>query len=265
MLVCKTCDRNEDEVKIFKKSSICVSCKGKLNYQKVKETKLKKCKEYYENNKEKYSELNKKYYNENKESILERHKEYQEENKEKYKEYYDKYKKTDKAKERNKRYSFNNKELIKKRKSEYNSKVCVKEKLKEYRENNKERINITRSEWSKNKFKYDMVFRLKLLISSSIRKAFNTNKLKKNGRTEIILGKSFEEFKLYLESKFEPWMNWDNQGLYNGELNYGWDIDHIIPISSAKNEDDIVKLNHYTNLQPLCSYTNRNIKRDTIE
>lgn len=28
-------------------------------------------------------------------------------------------------------------------------------------------------------------------------------------------------FKKYLESKFEDWMNWENRGLYNGELNYG--------------------------------------------
>ena len=27
-------------------------------------------------------------------------------------------------------------------------------------------------------------------------------------------------------------------------------------------EADIINLNHYTNLQPLCSYTNRNLKRD---
>jgi len=57
-------------------------------------------------------------------------------------------------------------------------------------------------------------------------------------------------------------MNWNNRGLYNGELNYGWDIDHIIPLSSAENEEDLYKLSHYTNLQPLCSYTNRYIKRD---
>ena len=42
------------------------------------------------------------------------------------------------------------------------------------------------------------------------------------------------------------------------------DIDHIIPISTAKTEEEIIKLNHYSNLQPLCSYTNRVIKRDKV-
>jgi hypothetical protein len=51
---------------------------------------------------------------------------------------------------------------------------------------------------------------------------------------------------------------------YNGSENFGWDIDHFIPVSSAKTEEDIVKLNHYTNLQPLCSYVNRYIKRNKI-
>ena len=64
---------------------------------------------------------------------------------------------------------------------------------------------------------------------------------------------------------FEEWMNWENKGLYNGELKYGWDIDHRIPISSATSEEEMIKLNHYTNLQPLCSYTNRYIKRDHLD
>ena len=59
-------------------------------------------------------------------------------------------------------------------------------------------------------------------------------------------------------------MNWKNWGKYDGNEKSGWDIDHIIPISSAKTEDDILKLNHYTNLQPLCSYINRYIKRDSV-
>jgi hypothetical protein len=60
-------------------------------------------------------------------------------------------------------------------------------------------------------------------------------------------------------------MNWENYGKYNGELNYGWDIDHIIPISFAKTEEDVLRLNHYSNLQPLCSYINRFIKRDKYD
>jgi hypothetical protein len=40
-------------------------------------------------------------------------------------------------------------------------------------------------------------------------------------------------------------MNWNNYGYY------GWHIDHIKPLSSAKNEFELIKLFHYTNLQPL--------------
>jgi HNH endonuclease len=81
---------------------------------------------------------------------------------------------------------------------------------------------------------------------------------------KIILGCSFEDFKIYLESKFEIWMNWGNYGLYNGELGYGWDIDHIIPISFAETEEDVIRLNHFTNLQPLCSKINRDIKSNFL-
>lgn len=60
-------------------------------------------------------------------------------------------------------------------------------------------------------------------------------------------------------------MTWENHGKYNGELNYGWDIDHKIPLSSAKTEDEIYKLNHFSNLQPLCSKINRDIKFNKID
>jgi hypothetical protein len=59
-------------------------------------------------------------------------------------------------------------------------------------------------------------------------------------------------------------MTWENRGLYNGELNYGWDIDHIIPLDTAETIQDIIRLNHYTNLQPLCSKVNRDIKKNII-
>jgi hypothetical protein len=103
---------------------------------------------------------------------------------------------------------------------------------------------------------------MKIGIRSLIRNSFNKINKNKSKLTEEILGCTFEEFKIHLESKFEPWMTWENRGLYNGELNYGWDIDHIIPLATASSEEDVIRLNHYSNLQPLCSKINRYIKRD---
>ena len=107
--------------------------------------------------------------------------------------------------------------------------------------------------------------KLKMCIRNLINTSINKNGYKKYSKTEKILGCSFEEFKIYIESKFEPWMSWDNRSNFKGSMNEGWDLDHIIPISSAKTEEEILKLNHYTNFQPLCSYKNRYIKRNKLD
>jgi hypothetical protein len=133
---------------------------------------------------------------------------------------------------------------------------------KKWQEENKEQFKEWRNNWTKEKRKNDYLFRLKENLKSSIRKSITERKFRKNTSSVNILGCSFNELRNYIESKFESWMTWENYGLYNGELNYGWDIDHIIPLSSAKTEEGIVKLNHYTNLQPLCSKVNRDIKRN---
>lgn len=49
------------------------------------------------------------------------------------------------------------------------------------------------------------------------------------------------------------------------EPNKTWDIDHIKPLVTAINESDVILLNHYTNLQPLCTYKNRFIKGCSTE
>ena len=128
---------------------------------------------------------------------------------------------------------------------------------KEWREKNKEKSR------SYNKEKYDnnSFHKLRINVRNLIGNSIRNKNFKKLSRTEQILGCSYEEFKLHLESKFETWMNWDNRGLYNGTPNYGWDIDHIVPLNTAITLDEVIKLNHYTNLQPLCSYINRNIKK----
>ena len=159
-------------------------------------------------------------------------------------------------------YIKNNKNKKIKYHSEYrknnSQKLALKSKL--YRNNNKDTINF----YFKNRKITDTQFNLSSALRSIICNSFRRNGYVKNSKTHQIIGCSFEEFKQYLESKFEPWMNWSNRGKYNGELNHGWDIDHITPLSSVETEEDMIRLNHYTNLQPLCSYINRYIKKDNI-
>ncbi len=112
------------------------------------------------------------------------------------------------------------------------------------------------------KRKKDYLSKIKTNVSGLVSNSLNFTGKKKNSKVEKILGCKITDFKFYIESKFETWMNWENKGLYNGELNNGWDLDHIIPLSSAKTTEDIIRLNHYTNLQPLCSKINRDIKKD---
>ena len=70
----------------------------------------------------------------------------------------------------------------------------------------------------------------------------------KNSKTKEILGCSFEKFKVHLEKQFKDDMSWENQGK--------WHLDHIYPVSLAKDEEELIKLNHYTNFQPLWAFDN---------
>jgi hypothetical protein len=136
----------------------------------------------------------------------------------------------------------------------------IKNYQKVYQANNKEKI----LKRQKEKRDTDPLFKLKVNLRNAINLSITKSGFKKLSRTEEILGCTFEDFKSYLESKFESWMTWENRGLYNGTFNYGWDIDHIIPLTTGKNYFEIISLNHYTNLQPLCSHYNRDVKRDCL-
>lgn len=192
----------------------------------------------------------------------ERDKEYRKKNKDKRAEY-------DRGRDKGKvklnkiiYYTLNKEEILSKRKEHYVKNKSKKlEYQKQYQTNNRE----SRNKYLSERRSSDVLFKLVTNIRNLINNSFYEQEYSKNSKTQQILGISFEELVIYIESKFESWMTWENRGLYNGKANYGWDIDHIIPLSSAKSENDLVLLNHYTNLQPLCSYINRNIKRNNIE
>jgi hypothetical protein len=153
------------------------------------------------------------------------------------------------------------------------SSEAIKIKVREYASKNQEAIKIKRLEYyQKNKLKWstyqieraavDPVYKMKVSIRKLLVKVMSGSKTQ---RCEEILGCSYSELHNHIESQFEPWMTWENKGKYSGTLNYGWDVDHIIPLCTAKTVEDIIRLNHYTNLRPLCSHVNRNIKRGKYE
>lgn len=228
---CKKCQEEKNFSEFIKRKDcrlgighICLSCNRKGSNER-----------YKKNN---YINTIKNYRKKNEDTILKYQKNYKEKTKEKTKEY---------QKEYLKKWRLNNKEKM----VEYH---------KNYYKQNKKVIIESHKKYNKEKRFKEPLFRLKESIRANINSGIKRKGFKKSLKTIEILGCSFENFKNHLESNFETWMSWNNYGLYNGQLNYGWDIDHIIPLYSAEKEVDVIKLNHYTNLQPLCSKVNRDLK-----
>jgi hypothetical protein len=129
-----------------------------------------------------------------------------------------------------------------------------KEQIKAYNQTPKAKKRIR--EYNKEKYHTDPINKLKHTINSRFNKAIKIGGYKKKSRLNEIIGCSWEQLNSHLEKQFDKKMNWDNHGTY-------WETDHIIPLASAKNEDEIYKLSHYTNLQPLYWKDNRE-KSDKI-
>jgi hypothetical protein len=179
--------------------------------------------------KEKRLEYKKIYSEINKERIYENNNKWRVENKEYIKEYYQK------NKDKKVKYYLKNKEKI-------------AESKKKYYQNNKEEINNKAKTYNKKRKEIDSLFKLKcntrVLIGNSIKNKGYT----KQSKTFKILGCSYEDFKKHLERQFTKGMTWENQGQ--------WHLDHIYPVSLAKDEQEVIKLNHYTNFQPLWAKDN---------
>jgi len=185
----------------------------------------KECKKHFmRSKKDSYSETRKKYIERNKERINKKRKEYRLKNKEHEKEIY-------------RTWSEKNKD----RRSEY---------MKDWRSKNKDKIK--ESNYIYRQKNPEFVVRTKLFknIRTRISMFLKTSKVSKNKNLTDMLGCNQKQFKEYIESKFQEGMTWDNYGLK------GWHLDHIIPISIAKTQEDLIKLNHHTNFQPLWAIDN---------
>jgi hypothetical protein len=137
-----------------------------------------------------------------------------------------------------------------------------KEKCRIYKKNNPDHFKkwVYKNKEHRKKYINDYNSNPKNKIKNSLRSRINQvlNKQYKNPRTLELVGCDYEFLMNYIQSKFTEGMSWDNYGYY------GWHIDHIIPVSSAKTKEEIYKLYHYTNLQPLWAEDNLRKSNKTL-
>jgi hypothetical protein len=157
-----------------------------------------------------------------------------------------------------------NKEKIDLRNKLYNSKN--KEKLllsrKNYENKNREEINTKRRrsylenkkkiiarcvEYQKNKYKTNPTFRTYEKYRRRINDALNVLGVNKSVHTREGLGCTAFEFKEYIQSLFEPGMNFENN------KSRKWHLHHIKPCHTfdLKDPEQQKKCFHYSNIMPM--------------
>lgn len=131
--------------------------------------------------------------------------------------------------------------------------------MKKWAENNKDVKNAINRRWKANnqgymnkyfreRRKHDPIFKASAYLRNRIGKFLKSRDLNKCSNLKDYLGCSGEYLVAHLECQFKPGMTWENQG--------DWHIDHIVPLSSASTVEEVYKLSHYSNLQPLWATEN---------
>ena len=244
MKVCSKCKIEKHSDLYNKNRSECRQCQKELKQSK----------------KDQISESGKFYYKNNKEKINSNHREYHKNNK-------------DKINERKKIYQLSKKiseplkvKIPKIKKGVDKERAKLKQRIRY--ENNKNKILEQSYVYANNRRKIDPVFKLRKNISIYIRKALKNNNSSKRGYSITnFIPYTIQELKDYLESLFEPWMNWDNHGKYNSKnwndndfRTWTWNIDHIIPQSKLPytnmEEENFRKCWALENLRPLSAKQN---------
>lgn len=124
----------------------------------------------------------------------------------------------------------------------------IKEKSLKYYKENKDIIIKKSNERNKVRRKTDPIFLLKRRLRNRLWCALQSKGWNKTNKFSQYIGCSQEQLKLHIETQFTEGMSWDNVG--------EWHIDHIIPLSSTDNPEELYKLCHYTNLQPMWALDN---------
>lgn len=131
-------------------------------------------------------------------------------------------------------------------------------KCREYRIADPERVRgydrkrrAQKTAYTRERRRTNVNFNISAILRGRIYAALNGKN--KSASTLALLGCSVDSFKLYLESKFESGMTWENYGRYPG-----WQIDHIMPcaIFSLEKPEHQRRCFHFSNMQPMWAAQN---------
>jgi hypothetical protein len=187
----------------------------------------------------------------------------------------------------NKEYKLKNKTQLKINRKEHESDPSVLDKKSDYWKNyyaknkdkrmeynrqytivNSKSINKKRTKSISLRKKNNPAFKLRVNCSSLVRTALKRNGFSKRGLSILkYLPYLMLELKDHLEKLFEPWMTWENYGIYrvnvwnnNDQSTWTWQIDHIIPQSklpyTSMSDDNFQKCWALENLRPLSAKQN---------
>lgn len=272
--ICNKCGLEKNIEEFRKQRNQCRQCERNYtreyrhkNYEKC----LEKSRIWKLNNKEKIKEYNKRRKKYNYEITTDRKiymkkymKKWREKNKEHIKEYkrnqyrklvdenpelmkqktHSKYEKNKKKiLESNKKWKEKNREKYLKSLKEYY--IKNQDKIKAYREKYRDKKRKIDRVQQKLKRSTDSVYKLKIQIRNRINCCIKRKGYNKNSKTEQIIGCDYKTFINYLLNTYKN--------------NYGceWDgkekvhIDHIVPLATATTEEEVIKLNRFSNLQLL--------------
>ena len=145
-------------------------------------------------------------------------------------------------KQRSQQWNKNNQEYCINKKKQYyqNHKESIKAQAKQYYETHKTQSKQWNKQYISNKRKNDPFFKLKSNIRSLISQYMRNYGYSKTSRTYELLGCSYEELMTHLGHKPE------------GDM----ELDHICPCAQARNQDEFIKLQHYSNFRWLTSEEN---------
>jgi hypothetical protein len=155
----------------------------------------------------------------------------------------------------------NNRNYYEENKEDYAIKSKVYRKLKEkelkitkkiYEEKNRKELQAYRRKYWRERKKKEPLLKLKLSVRGRLSKILKAKGFKKDKRSVELLGCTWNDFMVEVESNWQPGMTWDNYGCKMDQ----WCLDHTIPLALAQTIEEVNKLSHHSNVKPMWSIYN---------